>query len=126
MQRLPEVDLDLGLIADSVDEDRAITRGRRRGAQEKSQSLTARAEAAKEDARRALELAVSALAEADGLRRAMESRSDIDIAKGILVERHRIDPQRAFNMLVELSQRHHTKLADVAKALVDDAGKRAE
>lgn len=114
-------DVDLGPVADSVDEDRAIVRSRSRTAHEASQALGARATAAHQDAERAIELAVSALAEADGLRRAMETRTDIDVAKGILVERHRVDPRRAFEMLVEVSQKKHIKLLAVAQAVIASA-----
>ena len=56
----------------------------------------------------------------------MQTRSDIDIAKGILVERHRVDPQRAFEMLVEVSQKKHMKLLAVAQAVVASAVAAAE
>ena len=113
---------DLGLVADSVDEYRAVVRGRSRRAQDTARAIKLKAQAAQDEAQRAYELAVSALAEADGLRRAMESRSDIDMAKGILMERHRVDPQRAFAMLAELSQEHHVKLVEIARAIVEAAG----
>jgi AmiR/NasT family two-component response regulator len=48
----------------------------------------------------------------------MQSRSDIDVAKGILVERHGVGPQQAFDMLVAYSQKHHVKVVDVARAIV--------
>ena len=109
---------DLSLVADSLDEDHAVARGQSRQAQGTARALRARATSAREDAQRARDLAVSALAEADGLRRAMQSRSDIDMAKGILMERLRISPQEAFDMLVAHSQTHHVKLIDVARAIV--------
>ena len=112
---------DLRLVADSVDADRAVARGRSRGARDKANALSKRVQAAQEEAQRAYELAVSVLAEADGLRRAMESRSEIDIAKGMLVERHGVHPQAAFEMLVALSQQHHVKLVEVARAMVKAA-----
>lgn len=117
---------DLDLVADSVDEDRAVARGRSRGARETAQvwraraeAALARAEAAQADAREAIDLAVAALAEADGLRRAMASRSDIDIAKGILVARLGIGVDDAFSMLVRSSQRKHVKVTEVARMVID-------
>jgi hypothetical protein len=109
---------DLELVADSAQEDRAVTRISSLHAREDAQALRARAEAAQEEAGRARDLAVSALAEVDDLRRAMESRTDIDIAKGILVERYQVDPKTAFDMLVKESQRKGTKLVNIARALV--------
>jgi AmiR/NasT family two-component response regulator len=50
------------------------------------------------------------------------------MAKGILMERHRVGPQEAFDMLVAHSQKHHTRVVDVARAIVaaaaDGAGGR--
>jgi AmiR/NasT family two-component response regulator len=103
-----------------VAENRAVTRSRSRRAQQDARSVRARAETAQDAARRATDLAVSALAELDGLRRAMQSRSDIDLAKGILMERLRTDAGSAFDMLVKMSQRSRTKLVDVARAIVAD------
>lgn len=117
----PGADLELVPVADSVHEDRAILRSRSRTAHEASYVLGVRAKAAHDESLRALDIALSALAEADGLRRAMETRSDIDIAKGILVERHRVDPRRAFEMLIEVSQKKHMKLLAVAHAVIASA-----
>lgn len=117
---------DLNLVADSVDEDRAVIRGRSRRAQGTANSPQARATSARDEAQRALDLAVSALAEADGLRRAMQTRADIDMAKGILMERHRISAQEAFDMLKAHSQKHHAKLVDVARAVVAATTERLE
>ena len=52
------------------------------------------------------------------LREALTSRSTIDQAKGILMARHRIDPDQAFQLLVRLSNDSNVRLADVARALV--------
>ncbi|WP_412543947.1 SpoIIE family protein phosphatase [Longispora sp. K20-0274] len=56
--------------------------------------------------------------ERDGLRRAMRNRAVIEQAKGVLVERMAIDPQAAFDQLVELSTHTNVKLVDLAAALV--------
>jgi hypothetical protein len=127
---------DLELVAESPAEDRAVVRGRSRGAREVARTWQARAEAAQAradaahqraeaaqaEARQAVELAVSALAEADGLRRAMASRSDIDMAKGILMARLGITADSAFALLVQSSQRKHLRVADVARLLVQQPG----
>jgi GAF domain-containing protein len=52
------------------------------------------------------------------LRTAMMSRSVIEQAKGILMERHKITEDEAFTMLTHVSQRTNTKLRDVAAELV--------
>jgi GAF domain-containing protein len=52
------------------------------------------------------------------LRTTMMSRTFIDEAKGILMERHKIDEDEAFTMLIHASQRTNTKLRDVAAELV--------
>lgn len=55
------------------------------------------------------------------LREAMESRSEIEQAKGILMGSRRCSAEDAFQLLVELSQRSNRKLRDVAQALVAEA-----
>jgi GAF domain-containing protein len=52
------------------------------------------------------------------LRTAMMSRAVIDLAKGILMERHTVTEDEAFTMLAHASQRTNTKLRDVAAELV--------
>ena len=52
------------------------------------------------------------------LRIVMMSRSFIEQAKGILMERHKITEDEAFTMLTHASQRTNTKLRDVAAELV--------
>jgi GAF domain-containing protein len=55
---------------------------------------------------------------ADNLQRALESRAVIDQAKGILMERHKLTPDQAFQVLAEASMRANQKLRDVAHHLV--------
>jgi GAF domain-containing protein len=52
------------------------------------------------------------------LRTAMVSRANIEQAKGILMERHKITEDEAFTILTHASQRTNTKLRDVAAELV--------
>ncbi len=54
-----------------------------------------------------------------GLHIALEHRDTIGMAKGTLMQRHGIDPLRAFRMLVESSQAINMKLHRVAAWLVD-------
>ena len=64
--------------------------------------------------------AAVALADAqrtDQLRRAMASRDVIGQAKGVLMERHRITGDEAFEMLKQASRRANRKLVDVAEIL---------
>jgi transcriptional regulator with GAF, ATPase, and Fis domain len=53
------------------------------------------------------------------LHTAAESRDIIGMAKGILMQRHGLDPVEAFQMLVESSQQTNTKLHQVATWLVE-------
>jgi len=53
-----------------------------------------------------------------GLARAASVRDLIGQAKGILMERHKITDDRAFQLLVGVSQRANIKLVDVARYLV--------
>ncbi|MBP2326979.1 transcriptional regulator with GAF, ATPase, and Fis domain [Kibdelosporangium banguiense] len=54
------------------------------------------------------------------LHAALENRDIIGMAKGILMERHRVDPAQAFRILVEASQHANMKLHQVATLLVTD------
>ncbi len=58
---------------------------------------------------------------AENLQRAMESRSTIEQAKGIIMAERRCSADDAFQVLVTLSQQTNRKLRDVAAALVEEA-----
>ncbi|WP_433273097.1 ANTAR domain-containing response regulator [Actinosynnema sp. CS-041913] len=53
------------------------------------------------------------------LERALESRAEIDQAKGVLMAAHGISAQEAFQRLVDESQTRNTKLRVVARNLLD-------
>jgi AmiR/NasT family two-component response regulator len=55
---------------------------------------------------------------AEGLQKAMEFRSVIEQAKGVLMERHKLTADQAFRMLVEASMHSNRKVRDVATHLV--------
>jgi GAF domain-containing protein len=55
---------------------------------------------------------------ADNLEVALSSRAVIDQAKGILMERHKITADQAFELLARVSSRNNTKLREVAEQLV--------
>ena len=55
---------------------------------------------------------------ADNLQAALESRAVIDQAKGILIERHKLTPDQAFQLLARASMNANRKLRDVADDLV--------
>jgi GAF domain-containing protein len=55
---------------------------------------------------------------ADNLQVALESRAVIDQAKGVLVERYKLTPDRAFQLLARTSMNANRKLRDVADHLV--------
>ncbi|WP_308123511.1 GAF and ANTAR domain-containing protein [Modestobacter marinus] len=55
---------------------------------------------------------------AENLRRAMEFRSVIEQAKGILMERHKLTADQSFRLLADASMRTNRKVRDVAEDLV--------
>jgi GAF domain-containing protein len=55
---------------------------------------------------------------AGNLQVALESRAVIDQAKGILIERHKLTADQAFQALAQVSMRTNTKVRDVAEQLV--------
>lgn len=55
---------------------------------------------------------------AQNLQTAMESRSVIEQAKGILIERHKVTADQAFRLLVEASMHTNRKVRDLAEDLV--------
>ena len=55
---------------------------------------------------------------ASGLQTAMESRAQIEQAKGILMASRRCTAEEAFQMLVQASQRNNEKLRDIAARIV--------
>jgi GAF domain-containing protein len=52
------------------------------------------------------------------LRTAVDTRGTIGQAMGILIERHKVTPHQAFEMLVKASQNRHMKLRDLAAFVV--------
>jgi GAF domain-containing protein len=60
----------------------------------------------------------SARRTADNLQAALASRAVIDQAKGVLVERYRLTPDQAFQMLARASMNANRKVRDVADELV--------
>ena len=60
----------------------------------------------------------NARAMAENLQAALESRAVIDQAKGVLIERHRLTADQAFQLLAEASMTGNHKLRDVAEHLV--------
>lgn len=63
---------------------------------------------------------------AENMRRAMERRSVIEQAKGILIALHGYTPEEAFAVLTTTSQQTNRKLHDVAVDLVATIGRAAE
>ena len=60
----------------------------------------------------------SARAMADDLQSALESRAVVDQAKGMLMERYRLTPERAYQVLAQASMKDNKKLRQVAEELV--------
>jgi len=53
------------------------------------------------------------------MNRAIAARDVIGQAKGILMERHRLTADRAFDLLIRASQQTNTKLTEIARALTE-------
>ncbi len=66
--------------------------------------------------------AILASREGDQLQSALSTRDRIGQAKGVIMERFKIDDVRAFAMLRRLSQDTNTKLIDVAQRVIDTRG----
>jgi PAS domain S-box-containing protein len=64
-----------------------------------------------------------ALAVAEQMRQAMESRAVIEQAKGMLIGAHGCTPDEAFQMLAKRSQHSNRKVHDIATAMVHGASK---
>jgi len=63
----------------------------------------------------------AALLEIDGLRQALETRTVIGQAIGILMHREALSADAAFAQLVEMSSHANTKLRDIASDVVAEA-----
>lgn len=57
-----------------------------------------------------------------GLTAALDSRTLISQAQGVLMERYKLDGDRAFAVLRRHSQNENTRLVDVARSVVDGTG----
>jgi AmiR/NasT family two-component response regulator len=72
-----------------------------------------------EELQGAIDITLQRFAEYHSLQGAFGRRAVIEQAKGILMARHAIDQERAFEMLRTHSQRNGRKLVDVAEAIVE-------
>jgi AmiR/NasT family two-component response regulator len=70
----------------------------------------------------AIDITLQRFAEYQNLQGAFGRRAVIEQAKGILMARHSLDSDHAFEMLREHSQHNGRKLVDVAQAIVDSHG----
>ena len=61
----------------------------------------------------------SAVERAEHLRTALDSRAVIDQAKGILMERHRMSADQAFQALATVSMESNTRVRDIAERFVE-------
>src|SRR5215207_5244919 len=58
-------------------------------------------------------------AEIAHLKEALARRQQIGVATGLLAQRFGISPDRAWSLLVRLSQNSHVKVREIAQAVVD-------
>ena len=61
---------------------------------------------------------IVATSRAEHLQHALVSSGQIGMAMGILMERHRLTQEQAFERLRELSQRSNVKLREVAEQII--------
>jgi response regulator NasT len=66
-----------------------------------------------------IEIVLRRFAEFRDLEGAFKRRSITERAKGILMERHAVDEERAFEMLRSHARRTQTRLVDTAQSIVD-------
>ena len=66
--------------------------------------------------------AILASRHSEQLRSAINSRDVIGQAKGVIMERYKVDAVRAFEILRKLSQNMNVRLAEVAQRVVDTSG----
>src|SRR6201993_3068668 len=76
-------------------------------------------EGSPEELQSAIDITLQRFAEYHSLQGAFGRRATIEQAKGILMARHAVDADRAFEMLRDHSQPNGHKLIDVAQAIVD-------
>jgi len=72
-----------------------------------------------EELQSAIDITLQRFSEYHNLQGAFGRRAVIEQAKGILMARHAIDQERAFEMLRNHSQHNGRKLVDVAEAIVE-------
>ena len=72
-----------------------------------------------EELQSAIDITLQRFSEYHNLQGAFGRRATIEQAKGILMARHAIDQQKAFDMLRDHSQHNGRKLVDVAAAIVE-------
>ena len=72
-----------------------------------------------EELQSAIDITLQRFAEYQSLQGAFGRRALIEQAKGILMARHGVDADRAFEMLRDHSQHNGRKLSDVADAVVE-------
>lgn len=72
-----------------------------------------------EELQSVIEITLQRFAEFQSLQGALGRRAAIEQAKGILMARHAVNPEKAFEMLREHSQHNGHKLIDVAQAIVE-------
>jgi AmiR/NasT family two-component response regulator len=76
-------------------------------------------DASPEELQSAIDITLQRFAEYHSLEGAFGRRAAIEQAKGILMARHAVDADKAFEMVRDHSQHNGQKLIDVARAIVD-------
>jgi GAF domain-containing protein len=64
-------------------------------------------------------VALGRVRKVEDLMTALETRTTIGQAIGVLMERYKLDEDRAFNFLTRISQTNNVKLRDIAKSVIE-------
>lgn len=72
-----------------------------------------------DDLQASLEIALRRYAELRDLTGAFQRRAIVERAKGVLMERHEVDEQEAFDLIRSRARSRHERVVDVARAVLD-------
>lgn len=108
-----DVDASAGDRADALTDERSAREDRRRSREDRSRAA--------DDRDAAETAAVATSREVAGLREALDRRTVIGQAQGLLMAQHGVTADEAFALLVQASQRRNVKVRDIAAQLVEQA-----
>ncbi|GAC1611457.1 MAG: hypothetical protein NVS3B26_24520 [Mycobacteriales bacterium] len=98
--------------------DRCDSQNDRTGSRHDREPASFERDVAAAERERAAHRAAADAREIEGLRTAMESRATIGQAQGVLMARYELSAEKAWALLVRLSQQSNVKLRDLADSIV--------